>query len=447
MVRRVFEARVDAADDARGADGVAIQAHDARKAAAAPRALRRRVRRAARVDSADDAGIRRHARLRATGARRAIGRADSRPIPPSSAAPWSRSIPPALSAGVARSPSTPGLRRRPPDADLYTRYEVIGWYARTGQSAVSVTKTRTPDTEWFSAAPQVIRDLRGADAQAVIDKLRGGRRVVSASRSSTARGRAPTATRSLRTSAGRFRSSASRSRRTRSARTTFPPAKSSRTRRAARATRRRSRDSSASSPAATKASSSTCWGSSRESISSIPRSSFRESVASQARIRARSCGRRTLRIERSQADMATKRDHEEIRSSPATELEPAAPANGRAVPRARGKHRRLRDLHAGCGGTRHQLEHRSGAPQGLPRGRDRRPALLALLSARGDRARHAPARARGGLRQGPLRGRRLAAAEGRLVLLGQRRHHAGAGPGRPAARASRRSPAISPSAG
>lgn len=63
------------------------------------------------------------------------------------------------------------LTAKEPDAELYTRYEVIGWYARMGQSAVSVTKTRTPDTEWFSAAPRVIRDLRGADAEAVIAKL------------------------------------------------------------------------------------------------------------------------------------------------------------------------------------------------------------------------------------------------------------------------------------
>jgi len=63
------------------------------------------------------------------------------------------------------------LAAKEPGADLYTRYEVIGWYSRMGHSAVSVTNTRTPDTEWFSAAPQLIRDLRGADAQAVIDKL------------------------------------------------------------------------------------------------------------------------------------------------------------------------------------------------------------------------------------------------------------------------------------
>ena len=63
------------------------------------------------------------------------------------------------------------LAAKPPAADAYTRYEVIGWYSRTGHSVVSVTTARTPDTEWFSAAPTVLRDLRGADAQAVIDKL------------------------------------------------------------------------------------------------------------------------------------------------------------------------------------------------------------------------------------------------------------------------------------
>ncbi len=63
------------------------------------------------------------------------------------------------------------LAAKDPDAELYRRYEVIGWYARMGQSVVSVTKTRAPDTEWFSAAPRVIRELRGADAEAVIGKL------------------------------------------------------------------------------------------------------------------------------------------------------------------------------------------------------------------------------------------------------------------------------------
>jgi hypothetical protein len=63
------------------------------------------------------------------------------------------------------------LAAKPVDADHYTRYEVIGWYARSGRSAVSVTQSRTPDTEWFSAPPKLLRDLRGADAEAVIGKL------------------------------------------------------------------------------------------------------------------------------------------------------------------------------------------------------------------------------------------------------------------------------------
>lgn len=63
------------------------------------------------------------------------------------------------------------LAAKPAGADHYTRYEVIGWYARSGRSAVSVTNTRAPDTEWFSSAPRLIRDLRGADAEAVIGKL------------------------------------------------------------------------------------------------------------------------------------------------------------------------------------------------------------------------------------------------------------------------------------
>jgi len=57
------------------------------------------------------------------------------------------------------------------DADRYTRYEVIGWYAGAGQSVVSVSNTRAADAEWYGAAPRLIDDLRGADAEAVIAKL------------------------------------------------------------------------------------------------------------------------------------------------------------------------------------------------------------------------------------------------------------------------------------
>ena len=46
------------------------------------------------------------------------------------------------------------LAAKPRDADGYTRYEVIGWYARAGRSAVSVSDYRAPDAEWYGAAPE-----------------------------------------------------------------------------------------------------------------------------------------------------------------------------------------------------------------------------------------------------------------------------------------------------
>lgn len=63
------------------------------------------------------------------------------------------------------------LAAKPKDAERYTRYEVIGWYARAGQSAVAVSDTRAADAEWYGAAPSLIADLRGAEADAVIAKL------------------------------------------------------------------------------------------------------------------------------------------------------------------------------------------------------------------------------------------------------------------------------------
>ena len=63
------------------------------------------------------------------------------------------------------------LAAKPAGADEYARYEVIGWYARAGRSAVSIKDGRTPDTEWFDARPTLLRDLRGAEAEAIIAKL------------------------------------------------------------------------------------------------------------------------------------------------------------------------------------------------------------------------------------------------------------------------------------
>ena len=63
------------------------------------------------------------------------------------------------------------LAVKPEGADRYTRYEVIGWYGGGGRSVVSVSDQRAPDAEWYGAAPRLIRDVRGVEAEAVIGKL------------------------------------------------------------------------------------------------------------------------------------------------------------------------------------------------------------------------------------------------------------------------------------
>jgi hypothetical protein len=63
------------------------------------------------------------------------------------------------------------LAVKPANADAYLRYEVIGWRGGNGRSVVSVSDSRAPDAEWYGAPPRVIRDLRGAAADAVIARL------------------------------------------------------------------------------------------------------------------------------------------------------------------------------------------------------------------------------------------------------------------------------------
>ena len=60
---------------------------------------------------------------------------------------------------------------KPAGAPRYTRYEVIGWRAMGGGSALSVSDSVPPDAEWYGAAPARIADLRGPAAEAVIAKL------------------------------------------------------------------------------------------------------------------------------------------------------------------------------------------------------------------------------------------------------------------------------------
>lgn len=63
------------------------------------------------------------------------------------------------------------LAAKPQDADRYTRYEVIGWYGGDGRSVVSISDARAPDAEWYGAPPRLLRELRDAQAAAVIAKL------------------------------------------------------------------------------------------------------------------------------------------------------------------------------------------------------------------------------------------------------------------------------------
>ncbi len=60
---------------------------------------------------------------------------------------------------------------KPANAKRYTRYEVIGWRLYRGLSAVSVSDHHAPDAQWFGANPWLLRELRGAAAEAIIAAL------------------------------------------------------------------------------------------------------------------------------------------------------------------------------------------------------------------------------------------------------------------------------------
>src|SRR5205807_833793 len=60
---------------------------------------------------------------------------------------------------------------KPAHAERYTRYEVIGWRLYRGLSPVSASSERAPDAQWFGANPRLLRDVRGAAAEAIIAAL------------------------------------------------------------------------------------------------------------------------------------------------------------------------------------------------------------------------------------------------------------------------------------
>ena len=62
------------------------------------------------------------------------------------------------------------IAAKPANADHYSVYEVNGWRLRRAGSAV-VESTRAPDSRWFGSEPELLADLRGDKAQAVIGRL------------------------------------------------------------------------------------------------------------------------------------------------------------------------------------------------------------------------------------------------------------------------------------
>jgi hypothetical protein len=60
-------------------------------------------------------------------------------------------------------------------ADHYTRLEVIGWGVRRGLPALRIHNA-APDTRWYGHDPVILAELRGADAEALIERIHNAAR-------------------------------------------------------------------------------------------------------------------------------------------------------------------------------------------------------------------------------------------------------------------------------
>ena len=60
---------------------------------------------------------------------------------------------------------------KPAGADRYERLEVIGWGVSRGRPAVQIGSHRAADGYWFGSRPDLLADLRGKDAEAVIEAI------------------------------------------------------------------------------------------------------------------------------------------------------------------------------------------------------------------------------------------------------------------------------------
>ncbi len=62
------------------------------------------------------------------------------------------------------------LAVKPANSPSYTVYEVIGWRQMRSGNGLAITET-APDRYWFGSKPQLLLDIRGAKAEALISKL------------------------------------------------------------------------------------------------------------------------------------------------------------------------------------------------------------------------------------------------------------------------------------
>ncbi len=62
------------------------------------------------------------------------------------------------------------LAVKPANAPSYTVYEVIGWRQMRSGNGLAITES-VPDRYWFGSKPQLLLDIRGAKAQALIPQL------------------------------------------------------------------------------------------------------------------------------------------------------------------------------------------------------------------------------------------------------------------------------------
>lgn len=60
---------------------------------------------------------------------------------------------------------------KPENAREYTVYEVVGWRVESGQPALRVYQTATPDRFWYGAEPEKIYALQGERAAELIPEI------------------------------------------------------------------------------------------------------------------------------------------------------------------------------------------------------------------------------------------------------------------------------------